>query len=137
MTDEELMLLLNKNKKQINLHRAAGDLPPKDTEIEDILKYVFENNTRKSSKERKTEQEIIKLKLQTDKLAGSLVEKREVDEYIKTFFQKINSATRNLSIQLLNDIVADPKHKETNKNIINKQCKRFLEKLQEDDNENI
>lgn len=133
MTNEELCDLLKISNAELLTARKAQILPKAKSSPDEIIKFLYSKVGTASLKADKLSQEIKKLHIQNKKSEGNLVERKKVDEYIKDIFITFNSSMRALSHQILSNIVADPIHKETNKQIIDNQCRRVLETIKDID----
>lgn len=133
MTNDEICDLLKISNAELLTARKSQILPRAKSSPEEIIKHLFAKANTTTGKMAKIEEEVRKLRLQNRKSEGNLVDRKKVDEYIKDIFISFNSSMRALSFQILSNIVADPIHKETNKQIIDNQCRRVLDILKEID----
>jgi len=134
MTNEELSKLLGVTVRELGSLRQGGVLPKKGASAEEIISHLFSRIGTKSKKDQKLDQEIRKLEIQNEKQLGNLVEKTLVEDHIRKIYTNISSTFRTLSEQILNSIVADPKHRDTNRGIIENKCRRALTSIGDGEN---
>jgi hypothetical protein len=131
MNDIQLSKLLNITPRELADIRRAGALPHKNANAEEIIIHLFINSTQKTLKEQKTMKEIEKITIQNEKALGNLIEKSVVEEKIKSIYLNISTNLRKMSEAIPRQIVSDPKHLDTNKDIVKNICVRTLKTIGE------